>query len=200
MSKNNVLLLFVLALIVTRVFLAADPDYYKVLGVKKTATQDEIKSTYKKLAMKWHPDRNKQNREAAQKKFVLIGKAYDVLKDNTKRKEYDLAQSGGPRFAGFPAGGANAGGFRPQPNGGQTFYYTSTSGGNFGDNSDIMNMFKNFGMGGMPKQNGNGKPNQQARRPQMNGLDDTEVQRIFQQLFNVKAGPKGRHQTGSFRF
>lgn len=63
-------------------------DLYKVLGVEKTATQDEIKSAYRKLAMKYHPDRNPGDK-AAEEKFKSITAAYDVLGDETKRRQYD---------------------------------------------------------------------------------------------------------------
>ena len=64
-------------------------DYYTVLGVEKTATADEIKSAYRKLAMQWHPDKNPGNDEA-ENKFKEISEAYDVLKDAEKRKQYDV--------------------------------------------------------------------------------------------------------------
>ena len=64
-------------------------DYYEVLGVSKTATQDEIKKAYRTLAFKYHPDRNPDNPEA-EEKFKQISAAYDVLGDESKRKDYDL--------------------------------------------------------------------------------------------------------------
>lgn len=69
-------------------------DYYKVLGVERTATKDEIKRAFRKLAMKYHPDRNKGNKEASDK-FRDISEAYEILFDDEKRAEYDrtLVQS-----------------------------------------------------------------------------------------------------------
>lgn len=63
-------------------------DYYKTLGVDKNATQDQIKSAYRKLAVKYHPDKTKGDK-AAEEKFKEIGEAYEVLKDPEKRKKYD---------------------------------------------------------------------------------------------------------------
>lgn len=57
-------------------------DYYKLLGVDKSASSDEIKKAYKKAALKWHPDRNKDNEEAASKKFKQISEAFEVLSDD----------------------------------------------------------------------------------------------------------------------
>ena len=64
-------------------------DYYDVLGVKKEATPEEIRKAYKKLAIKWHPDKNPNNKEEAENKFKEISEAYSVLSDPEKKKEYD---------------------------------------------------------------------------------------------------------------
>jgi molecular chaperone DnaJ len=63
-------------------------DYYQILGVSKTATQEELKKAYHKLAMQYHPDRNSKDAEA-EKKFTEISAAYDILKDEQKRAAYD---------------------------------------------------------------------------------------------------------------
>lgn len=68
-------------------------DYYKILGVDRKATTEEIKKAYRKLAMKYHPDRNPNDKTAA-KKFSDITEAYDVLSDPQKRKKYDALGSG----------------------------------------------------------------------------------------------------------
>jgi len=59
-------------------------DYYKTLGVDKNATPEEIKKAYRKLALKWHPDRNLKNKEEAENRFKDIGEAYSVLSDAKK--------------------------------------------------------------------------------------------------------------------
>lgn len=79
-------------------------DYYEVLGVSKTATQDELKKAYRKLARKYHPDLNKDNEEAAEK-FKECNEAYSVLSDEQKRAQYD--QFG---HAAFENGGMGGGG------------------------------------------------------------------------------------------
>src|SRR5262249_44570457 len=64
-------------------------DFYEVLGVAKTASVDEIKSAYRKAALKWHPDRNPQNKEVAEVNFRECTEAYSVLSDGEKRQVYD---------------------------------------------------------------------------------------------------------------
>ena len=84
----------------------SDQDFYTTLGVSRTASEDEIKKAYRKLAMKYHPDRNQGNKEA-EEKFKEVQKAYDTLSDKQKRAMYD--QYG---HAAFEQGaGAGAGGF-----------------------------------------------------------------------------------------
>src|ERR671926_1734790 len=87
--------------------MANGTDYYKVLGVDKKASQEEIKKAYRKLARKYHPDTNKD--PGAEERFKEISEAYDVLGDPEKRKKYDR----GGVFAGanpFGGGGGAGGG------------------------------------------------------------------------------------------
>ena len=69
-------------------------DYYEVLGLTKEATEKDIKKAYRKLAFKWHPDKNPENKKEAEEKFKEINEAYSVLSDPDKRKEYDNREFG----------------------------------------------------------------------------------------------------------
>ena len=108
-------------------------DYYKILGVEKSVTQDEIKKAYRKLAMKYHPDRNAGNK-SAEEKFKEITEANEVLSDPEKRKKYDTLganwkqyqHTGGQAFDDFFT---NFGGGRRSSGSGSTYEF----GGDFGD-------------------------------------------------------------------
>ncbi len=65
-------------------------DYYQLLGIDKQATTEEIKKAYRKLALKWHPDKNPNNKAQAEEKFKKISEAYAVLSDQEKRNQYDM--------------------------------------------------------------------------------------------------------------
>ena len=77
--------------------------YYEILQISPTATQAEIKKAYYKLSLKFHPDKNPNNVEEAKEKFILVGEAYETLKDSEKRKSYDreLARGAGAGGNGF---------------------------------------------------------------------------------------------------
>ena len=112
-------------------------DYYKVLDVSRTASQDEIAKAYKKLARKYHPDLNQNNKEVAEEKFKEINEAYEVLRDEEKRRMYDQLGANwqhGQQFQGAPGFEHFNFNFGPGQRG-QTF----TSGGSgFSDFFDLL--------------------------------------------------------------
>ncbi|KAH0473451.1 MAG: hypothetical protein KVP17_000201 [Porospora cf. gigantea B] len=73
-------------------------DPYKVLGVPRSASEQDIKKAYRKLAVLWHPDKNPRNKEVAAEKFKNVGRAYEILSDPTKRADFDrFGRQGPPR-------------------------------------------------------------------------------------------------------
>ena len=84
--------------------MASNKDYYEILGVDRSASADEIKRAYKKVAIKYHPDRNPGDKEA-EEKFKLAAEAYDVLRDPDKRARYDQFGAEGVNGAGGFGGG-----------------------------------------------------------------------------------------------
>lgn len=130
----------------------AEKDYYQVLGVTKSATDQEIKSAYRKMALQYHPDRNKT--KEAEEKFKEVTKAYEVLSDPQKRQTYD--QFGAAAFEQGGMGGGNPfaggfGGFGGQ-NGPFTYTYTTNGGGfeGFGGFNDPFEIFEQFFGGASP--------------------------------------------------
>jgi molecular chaperone DnaJ len=91
--------------------MATKEDFYKILGVDRNASDAEIKKSYRSLAMKYHPDRNKDNPEAAEAKFKEINQAYEVLSDSKKRSAYDQFGHAGVDGSAGGRGGAGAGDF-----------------------------------------------------------------------------------------
>ena len=121
--------------------MATNRDYYEILGVSKSATADEIKKAYRKLALQYHPDKN----EGSDTKFKELGEAYEVLSDPQKRQGYD--QFGQAGAQGNPFGGTGAGGA-----GGNGFDGFDFGGGGMGD---IFNMFfQGGGSAGRAQQGG----------------------------------------------
>ncbi|KAJ3085793.1 hypothetical protein HK102_013830 [Quaeritorhiza haematococci] len=87
-------------------------DYYEILGLERTATDDEIKRAYRKEALKWHPDKNPDNRHEAEVRFKLVAEAYEVLRDSDKRAVYDRYGAAGLRNGGAEDQSWGAGGGR----------------------------------------------------------------------------------------
>jgi len=135
-------------------------DYYKVLGVDKKSSGDEIKKAYRKLAVKWHPDKNPNNKAAAEEKFKKISEAYAVLSDPKKREQYDTFGSADQYrqqysqediFRGFDLDEIlRSFGFGESRGGGRTTFRTGTRrGGGYQDYEDpFSGIFGGMGGGG----------------------------------------------------
>ena len=122
-------------------------DYYEVLGVNKDASDDEIKKAYRKLAKKYHPDANPDNKKEAEAKFKEVNEAYENLSDPQKRRMYDQFGHNGPQ--GFGGGGQGG------------YYSYSTSGFDgfdMGDLGDIFSSFFGGGFGGRTSSRQNNGP------------------------------------------
>lgn len=141
----------------------AKRDYYEVLGVSKNASDDEIKKAYRKLAIKYHPDKNPGDKEA-EAKFKEINEAHDVLSDKQKRARYDQFGHAGVGGNGFGGGAGN-------PFGGQ--------GGAFNFNGQTFNF--DFGGGGLDDILGNIFGFGGARRPRRGADYQTSVTLTFEE-------------------
>jgi molecular chaperone DnaJ len=140
---------------------AARPDYYKILGVGKNASEAEIKKAYRRLARQYHPDRNPGDKKA-EERFKEISQAHDVLSDAEKRKQYD--RGSGPFGFNVPGGGFDPGSF---------------GSGTFGGVGDILSNLFGAGAGG-PGTAGRGGV--RGGRAQTRGRDlETEVSLSFDQ-------------------
>ena len=145
-------------------------DYYEILGVDKNASKDEIKSAFRKMARKWHPDVNKA--PEAEAKFKELGKAYETLMDDEKRATYDRYGEDGLRDAGFNTQGPFAGGF-----GDLEEVFNSFFGGGFGGG---------FGFGGSRQRDPNAPQRGDDQNPKH--VSTAEVRDVFsrqQEPFSV---------------
>lgn len=134
--------------------MAEKKDYYEILGVSKSATDDELKKAYRKMAKKWHPDANPDNKKEAEAKFKDVNEAYEVLSNPQKRQMYDQFGTADPQQAGFGAGG---------PFGGGNGYYSYSS-SDFGDFGDLGDIFSSFFGGGFGGQRQNSRKNNGPRK------------------------------------
>ncbi len=149
--------------------MAAKRDYYEVLGVDKNATEEEIKKAYRKLAKKYHPDANPNNKEEAEAKFKEVNEAYENLSDPQKRKMYDQFGANGPQ--GFGQGGF----------GGQGGYYSYNGSGfdGFSDFGDLGDIFSSFFGGGFGGRNSSARRNGPSKGADLN----VRMEITFEQAF-----------------
>jgi len=161
--------------------MSAKRDYYEVLGVSKTASAAEIKSAYRKAALKYHPDRNKE--KDAEAKFKEINEAYQVVSDKEKRQKYDqfghaaFDPSSGMGGGAGPFSGFDFSGFA---NGGQGSSWSSTSGGAGGaDFSDPFEIFEQFFGGGFSRARRQ-HPRYGLKISFMEAVDGVEKEVVFQ--------------------
>jgi DnaJ-class molecular chaperone len=144
-------------------------DYYAVLGIPRTASDKDIKTAYRKLARKHHPDVNPGDK-SAEARFKEIGEAYAVLSDADKRKKYDRWGPDWEKIEQAQAAGVNFGGARGTP-GSRTYTWTSSAPGDANGN------------GGMPNFN----------------FGSEDLGGLFEQLFGPAAGRRGRGRTSVAR-
>lgn len=148
----------------------ANKDYYKILGVNRNASADELKKAYRQLAKKYHPDVNKESKDA-EEKFKEVSEAYDVLSDAKKRQEYDMfggagpSQGGGQYYSNY--GGAKGGDYD------FSSFFTgggSQSGGTHFESGDLGDVFGDiFGMGS--KRSSRTRSRSQSYAPPQKGAD-----------------------------
>jgi curved DNA-binding protein len=160
-------------------------DYYALLGVSKTAGESEIKSAYRNLALKHHPDRNQGNK-ASESKFKEINEAYEVLSDPHKKKMYDQFGEAGQDYRP-PAGGARR---ERQASGGAQYHYQGGQDADFGQFGDFSEFFKSmFGGAG---QGSGGMEEAVSGRSQLDM--EAELQLSIEDLF------RGGHKQLSFSY
>ncbi|MDD5439259.1 MAG: DnaJ domain-containing protein [Candidatus Omnitrophica bacterium] len=132
----------------------ADKDYYKILGVPENASLDEIKKAFRQLAMRYHPDRNQDNRKAAEERFKTVSEAYYVLSDEKRRQEYDMFRKGYSGYSGGQYTGTQGFDFEEilkhfgQGQGRGRTYRTTSRGPSGTMFEDIFDIFNHMGQGG----------------------------------------------------
>ena len=154
----------------------AKEDYYKILGISRKASDKEIKNAYRKLALKWHPDKNKGNTEKATKKFASISEAYETLKDPDKRKTYDMTVEDIP-FKNYKP--QDTGAFNKQSfDFGNDFLNTFNFGGSGQQRPNSKPNFPNFDFGGFGKSYGSSF-NQPKQESAINPYSNSNINILY---------------------
>jgi curved DNA-binding protein len=118
-------------------------DYYSILGVKKNSSDEEIKKAFRKLAVKFHPDKNPGNKQA-EEKFKEINEANEVLSDPEKRKKYDRFGENWNRFEESQHAGRERADQSSSPDGEQTYYFEGDPSEFFGQGNSYNDLFESF--------------------------------------------------------
>ncbi len=179
--------------------MATTRDFYDVLGVSKSASAAEIKSAYRKLALKWHPDRNKE--KDATEKFKEINEAYEVLSSPEKKSKYDqfghAAFGGGTGFN--PGGGASGNPFAGYYSSGGNINFEDLFGGQggFSDPFDIFSAFFGGGQGGARRQ---AKPHYSLKLDFMEAVSGVEKTIVHQGKHYTVKVPAGIDEGNRIRY
>ena len=144
-------------------------DYYEVLGVDKNVSDDDLKRAYRKLAKKYHPDANPDNKAEAEAKFKEVTEAYEVLSDKQKRQMYDQFGFNGP--SGFGGAGGNSGSY-------YSYNGSGFGGFDFGDLGGFGDIFSSFFGGGV-----GGRTNRNPNAPKQGANLQTNIEITFEEAF-----------------
>jgi DnaJ-class molecular chaperone len=179
---------------------ATKRDFYDVLGVDKKASTEEIKRAYRKLALQYHPDRNKE-KDAAEK-FKEINEAYEILSNPKKKQTYD--QFGHAAFSargGSAYGGGFGGQTRTYKQGPFTYTYSTSGGGSpFGGFSDPFEIFETFFGGASPFRRAPQKPRYSLKISFMDSVKGTERKIVHQGKQHTIKIPAGVDDGTRIRF
>jgi DnaJ-class molecular chaperone len=187
--------------------MSAQKDYYKVLGVGESASADEIKKVYRKLAVKYHPDKNPDNPKAAETKFKEISEAYYILSDAKRRAQYDQMRKFGGG-GGFQGNYANAQGFnfedllrqfsggggRASAGGGRYSAFSDIFGDIFGGGGGGGSHFRVYSSGGSPRQGFYEDEDAYGPMPGQAPVESADV------VVNLKISKKKAKEGGSVMF
>ena len=148
-------------------------DYYKILGVDKTSSAEDIKKAYRKLAVKYHPDKNQGNKQA-EEKFKEANEANEILGNPEKRKKYDELGANWKQYENQAGQGAGQG--RYQQQGGQRYYNSENEG--FEGAENFSDFFESYFGGSFGSQGG-----QKGRRSQSGSDYEAEVQLSLEEVY-----------------